>query len=685
MKSSSRFRAVAAGAAVAAFAAASVIAVPASATAQASRPSAPSGQIDLSGLTASGSYLAARHAGRQQDALAAATYYRAALRRDPKNTELLDRAFVSLLVGGDVGEAVKFAERVVQTSKTDRAARLVLGVHDLKIGHFATARRNLTQSVRGPITDLTAALLSAWSYAGAGDAKGAVATIDRLTGPEWYGIFKDLHAGLILDAAGDAKEAGKRFERAYKLDSSALRVVEAYGGWLSRNRSAEEALAVFAAFDKVLPRHPLVVEAMSKLKPADNAKPAESKASVPQLAANRVLSRGASGADVTALQTRLGLAADGRFGAQTVTALREFQSRNGLKADGVADATTIAKLNEGDAPRGGTAKAGTIPLMVTNAQAGAAEALYGLGASLGRRGGEDLGLVYLQLSLHLAQQHELALLSLADLYEAMKKPDMAIKIYERIPHASPLHRNASIQMAADLDALERSEEAQKRLEELLKDDPKDLEATLALGNLLRGHKKFAECGEAYSKAIDLIGKPEKANWTVFYFRGICYERSKQWPKAEADLKKALELYPDQPHVLNYLGYSWIDQGVNLDQGMEMIKKAVAQRPDDGYIVDSLGWAYYRLGNYEEATKELERAIGLKPEDPTINDHLGDAYWRIGRKLEATFQWNHARDLKPDPEELPKILEKLRTGLPDETTSQANSSEKPAAAKPGNGG
>ena len=701
MKSSSRFRAVAAGAAVAAFAAASVIAVPASATAQASRPPAPSGQIDLSGLTASGSYLAARHAGRQQDALAAATYYRAALRRDPKNLELLDRAFISLLVGGDVGEAVKFAERVAQTNKSDRAARLVLGVHDLKVGHFATARRSLAQSVRGPITDLTAALLSAWSQAGAGDTKGAVATIDRLTGPEWYGIFKDLHAGLILDFAGDAKEAGKRFERAYKLDSSALRVVEAYGGWLSRNKSAEEALAVYVAFDKILPRHPLIIQAMGKLKPADagapkaaeakpaEAKPVDAKPSVPQLAADRTLSRGMSGADVTALQTRLGLSADGRFGAQTVTALREFQSRHGLKADGVADARTIAKLNEGDAPAVATAKAGTkagtIPLMVTNAQAGAAEALYGLGASLGRRGGEDLGLVYLQLSLYLTPQHELALLSLADLYEAMKKPDMAIKVYERIPHSSALHRNAAIQMAADLDALERSEEAQKHLEELIKDDPKDLEATLALGNLLRGHKKFSECGDVYSKAIDLIGTPDKAHWTVFYFRGICYERSKQWPKAEADLKKALELFPDQPHVLNYLGYSWIDQGVNLDQGMEMIKKAVAQRPDDGYIVDSLGWAYYRLGNYEEATKELERAIGLKPEDPTINDHLGDAYWRVGRKLEATFQWNHARDLKPDPEELPKILEKLRVGLPDETTSQANSTDKPAAPKPGNGG
>jgi Flp pilus assembly protein TadD len=203
---------------------------------------------------------------------------------------------------------------------------------------------------------------------------------------------------------------------------------------------------------------------------------------------------------------------------------------------------------------------------------------------------------------------------------------------------------------------------------------------MALGNVLRGHKKFAECANAYSKGIATISKPEKANWIVFYFRGICYERSKQWAKAETDLKKALELFPDQPHVLNYLGYSWIDQGVKLDEGMEMIKKAVQQRPDDGYIVDSLGWAYYRLGNYEEATKQLERAIELKPEDPTINDHLGDAYWRVGRMLEAKFQWAHARDLKPDAEELPKIEEKLRSGLPDETSSQAK-----AVRKSGDGG
>ena len=137
-----------------------------------------------------------------------------------------------------------------------------------------------------------------------------------------------------------------------------------------------------------------------------------------------------------------------------------------------------------------------------------------------------------------------------------------------------------------------------QMEALIKQNPDDLETVMALGNVLRGHKKFAECANVYSKGASAIQKPEKSNWVVFYFRGICYERSKQWAKAEADLTKALELFPDQPHVLNYLGYSWIDQGIKLDEGMEMIKKAVQQRPDDGYIVDSLGWAYYRVGNYE---------------------------------------------------------------------------------------
>ena len=545
------------------------------------------------GITAAGSYLAARHAGHDRDALAAAAYYRAALKLDPKNQELRDRAFLSLLVGGDIDEAVLFAKRIVRSDKGDRVARLVLGVNAIKQKHFRTARHDLTQSVRGPITDLAATLLGAWSDFGAGSSKNALAAIDKLAGPDWYEIFKDLHAGMIADLAGNEKEAGIRFEKAYKLDSSALRVVEAYASWVSRNRSPKDALAVFETFNKVLPDHPLVMASMAKLKRGEK-----------------------------------------------------------------------------------------LPALVSSAQNGAAEALYGLGASLGRRGGEDLGLVYLQLALFLKPDHGLALLSLADLYESLKKPDLAIKVYERVPASSPLHRNAAIQMASDLDSLDRSAEAEKHLDALIKKYPHDLEAIMALGNVQRGHKKFAECADTYSKGIDTIPQPVKANWVIFYFRGICYERSHQWPKAEADLKAALKLFPDQPHVLNYLGYSWIDQGVHLDDGMAMIKKAVQQRPDDGYIVDSLGWVYFRLGNYPEAVKQLEHAIELKPEDPTINEHLGDAYWRIGRTLEAHFQWAHARDLKPDPDELPKIEQKLKNGLPDEVSSQAKAAKK---EKAGNGG
>ncbi len=224
--------------------AAIVVAAPITLAAQAPSPQ------DLRGLTASGSYLAARHAGQMRDALAAAAYYRAALKRDPKNTELRDRAFLSLLVGGDVPGAVQLAERIVQSDKGDRVAQLVLGVHSIEQKHYRSARRQLSQSVRGPITDLTATLLAAWSQYGSGDAKAAVATIDKLTGPDWYAIFKDLHAGMILDLAGNKAEAGKRFERAYKLDSSALRVVEAYASWTSRNKSPKDAEAILESFEK---------------------------------------------------------------------------------------------------------------------------------------------------------------------------------------------------------------------------------------------------------------------------------------------------------------------------------------------------------------------------------------------------------------------------------------------------
>src|SRR3954467_7354446 len=223
-------------------------------------------KADLKSLTMSGSYLAARHASVERDANSAAAFYRSALRTDPKNNELLDRAFISSLADGDIDEAVKLADRILTQDKSNRVARLVVGVRDLKQKKYATAQLNINQSIRGPITDLVATLLSSWASFGAGDSKAAVAGIDKLTGPEWYPIFKDFHAGMILELSGKEKDAGARFERAYKLDDMLLRITEAYARWLSRNKDSAAATTVYQAFDKKLARHPLIVEGLRDTK-----------------------------------------------------------------------------------------------------------------------------------------------------------------------------------------------------------------------------------------------------------------------------------------------------------------------------------------------------------------------------------------------------------------------------------
>jgi tetratricopeptide (TPR) repeat protein len=313
---------------------------------------------------------------------------------------------------------------------------------------------------------------------------------------------------------------------------------------------------------------------------------------------------------------------------------------------------------------------------VNNAAEGAGEVLYGLGAAGVRQGDEIASIVYLRLALYLSPNHGLAVISLGDLYERIKQGESAIEVYASMPLNSPLRSTAELQIGLVLESLERKDEAQKHLETLVARDPSDPDALLALANLQRTRKLFAEAADTYSRALALSEKTGRADWTTYYFRGVSYERSKRWPQAEADFKKALELYPDQPLVLNYLGYSWVDQGINLDEAFRMLRKAVDLRPEDGYIVDSLGWAYYKLGKYEDAVRELERAIELKPADPVINDHLGDAYWKVGRRLEAQFQWNHARDLNPEPEDLPKILRKIEAGL-DETPPKPAAEAAPA--------
>ncbi len=301
---------------------------------------------------------------------------------------------------------------------------------------------------------------------------------------------------------------------------------------------------------------------------------------------------------------------------------------------------------------------------------GSAEVLYTLGAVGSREGDEIASMIYLRLALWLDPTHELALVTLADTYDRLKQWATANAVYARVPATSSMHRSAQVQIGVNLEQMGKADEAVAHLVRLGKEWPSDTEALISLGNVYRSRKSFPEAAEAYDRALASIPNPDAGHWTLFYFRGIAHERTKQWPKAEADFRKALEFQPDQPLVLNYLGYSWVDQGINLDEAFRMLRRAVEQRPRDGYIVDSLGWAYYRLGRYEEAVRILERAVELKPADPVINDHLGDAYWKVGRKLEAGFQWNHARDLNPEPEDLEKILEKINAGLSETPTVEA---------------
>jgi len=300
--------------------------------------------------------------------------------------------------------------------------------------------------------------------------------------------------------------------------------------------------------------------------------------------------------------------------------------------------------------------------IVRNAREGAAEALYGSAASLSQERAGELARIYVHLALHLRPDFDGARLLLAELLERDQRWDEARAVYERIPRQSPHSWDARLRAALTFGRSERHEEAIERLRQLTGERPDDLLAATSLGDLLRGRERYAEAAAAYGRAIARLDTMEERHWSLLYARGIAHERAKQWPLAEADFQQALKLKPEQPLVLNYLGYSWIEQGIHLDRALKMVERAVEQRPNDGYIVDSLGWAHYRLGSWDRALRYLERAVELRPEDPVINDHLGDAFWRSGRRLEARFQWQRALQLKPDGELAEKIRRKLEDGL-----------------------
>jgi len=267
-----------------------------------------------------------------------------------------------------------------------------------------------------------------------------------------------------------------------------------------------------------------------------------------------------------------------------------------------------------------------------------------------------------RLAIYLRPDLDLARMLVAGILESQGGEAEANKLYDEVKPGSALKWLARLRHAGNLDTTGSSDKAIDELRAMSDENATRVDALVNLGDLLRAHKRFGESVEAYDKAVARIGDLGQRHWSLLYSRGISLERAGQWERAEADLQKALKLNPDQPYVLNYLGYSWVDKGQNLDRARRMIERAVDLRPTDGYIVDSLGWLFFRIGKFKDAVDSLERAVELKPQDPVINDHLGDAYWRVGRTAEARFQWRRALALDPEPDLITAIRAKLDRGL-----------------------
>lgn len=306
----------------------------------------------------------------------------------------------------------------------------------------------------------------------------------------------------------------------------------------------------------------------------------------------------------------------------------------------------------------------TIPFDITrNVTDGLAEVFFTLALALNGEASDGFTLQYSRVATYLRPDHAEAALLTGAMLENQGQYDLATEAYATVPQSDAGFFAAEIGRARALNGAGKLDAALEVLNAQIKASPEQIPLHLALAEMLRGAERWADAQAAYDAAIALVPQPPtKGYWSIYYSRAITLERQKKWEPAEADFRQALALEPDQPQVLNYLGYSFLERGENYDEALEMIERAVAQRPDSGYIIDSLAWGYFLAGRYGEAVEPMERASVLEPVDPTVTDHLGDVYWAVGRKLEANFQWRRALSFDPEEELATRLRRKLDIGL-----------------------
>lgn len=521
-----------------------------------------------------GSYLAARHATNLRDAASAASYYRRALRHDPDNPVLVERAMVSEVSAGNIDAAADLGERLVKSMPTAKLPNLILGMRALRDAGYARARDAFSRITDNPPAEVTARIATAYAHFSEGNAaaaRTALSSLEEFSGAKAFLLY---HRAILEDLEGNLQDASQHFAEATALsDGEAQRLVQAQGIHLARTGQVPQAIALFRSFLEKFPDNPVILN-------------------------------------------------------------------------------EVRRLERGEIPG----------RLISNAREGVAETLYGVAANLAEGDAVEVPVFYLQIALALAPQHELSITLLAERLELAGRLEQAAALYDRIPATSPVRAAAQRQLARILVQREKPDDAVRVLKAALDGTAEDVATWSALGDVYRGRDDYAGAIVAYDRALGLIDKPKQRHWVQYYARGIAHERAGNWTSAEQDLKRSLALRPNNPAVMNYLAYSWVDRGENIQQALEMLKQAVAASPEDGYIVDSLGWAYYRLGDYAQALRYLEKAVHLEPGQATINDHLGDVYWQIGRRQEARFQWQHALSLGPEKGEEPKIRRKLEVGL-----------------------
>lgn len=522
----------------------------------------------------SGSYLAGLYAGTVQDTRAAADFFAEALESDPDNVNLLRRTFILMLADGRIDETLALLNRYDDIEARGSVGRLARYLDALKKDQWPGAQEELKGISTTGFDALFGPLAHAWALMGEGHIDDAVDAVNDISDKPVFAPIVNYHIGLLNDLAGRPELAGPAYTRARKSRlGRSLRMVQAHGRFLERQKKTEDARSLYTETLRRLPANPILLAALERL-------------------------------DKGILPSRL----------------------------------------------------------VNRPEEGFAEALYTAASALAQDRAHESATIYLQLAVFARPDFELAYLLLARQFEGAGRWQDALDQYSKVSPKGPLGWEARFQIARNLDRTDRLAQATQVLEAMAAEKPNDPAPNVLLGDILRARETYAQAAKQYDVAISRIDKISGDHWILFYSRGVSYERTERWDLAEADFLRALELRPDQPLVLNYLGYSWIEKGLNIDKARKMVERAVASRPNDGYVVDSLGWALYKLGRYEEAVKHLERAVELRPQDPTINDHLGDVFWRVGRQIEARFQWRHALTFKPSEHLAKQVRAKIVDGL-----------------------